>query len=361
MNRMHGIRSQLGAVLLMMSLILVMIIGVLSIFAANNALLYSKSVNNLQNSYEAFEAAQAGLENGIYYLQDNISTVIASPSSGFISYALPTVTLSNSSKYTIAYTNPTADDYNTIRITVVGLSSDNLSTRTVTQLVYYQNSAITFSAVARGNATLIGGSHMTNTETDLNLQTGGSVTINNGAATFTSAGRTSSQNNINSDIQENTVALQGISEPTFFQQMTGTSKSSALSMAQASGTYYNNAVSGGDYSQQLNGKEGVVIYIDQATVSIGQGARIGSEDNPVTIIVNGDVTIDNGVRIYGYVYSTGPATGMNLAGGAHITGGVASYGVLNISNGFRLEYADISPIANSSTSAVKISGTWRDF
>ena len=157
--------------------------------------------------------------------------------------------------------------------------------------------------------TLVGGSTLTNTITNLNISTGGTVTINNGASTYTSSGQTSSQGNFGSDIQQNVASYAGMTEGSFFQSIFGSPEATVLSTVQTAGNYYSNA--GPDYSQTLNGKQGSTYWINQtngSTVTLGQGVTIGSAANPVTLIVQGDLSIANGVTFYGFIYASGPST-----------------------------------------------------
>ena len=356
MNKKHD-----GAATFVMSIIIVMLTVLLMIFAGNFGSLTSKSTANVLRNDQAFNAAQAGLDYGIAFVQGNYGTVTANPVSGYINYSIARVTLANNASFVVSITNPTASNYSLLTITSTGTGNDATSTRVIMQQTYLQSNNITFTAVSGGNVTFVGGSKLTNTLTNLNLQTGGTFTINNGAATYTSSGQSSTQGNIKSDVKQNVAALQGMTEPQFFQTVVGASEASVQAQAQASGTNYNNAVAGGDYSQTLKGKSGVTIFITQSSVSLGQGVTIGTAANPVTIIVEGDLTIANGVTIYGYVYSSAPSAGFNLAGGAAMTGGIASYGVMNISNGFQLTYSNISKIAGGASTLGKISGSWKDF
>jgi hypothetical protein len=223
---------------------------------------------------------------------------------------------------------------------------------------------INASVSTLGNITLVGGSTLTNTVTNTNISTGGTVTINNGAQTYTSSGAASSQGHIGSDIQQNVAAYQGLSESAYFNKLFGVTEATEKAIVQSSGLYYTNLAA--DYSQKLSGVTGKTIWISQtngSTVTLGQGVTIGSSANPVTIIVMGDLNIANGVTIYGFVYASGSSSGFTLAGGAKIYGGIASGNTMNISNGFQLIYNKFPIVAGGGSSGAyaKVPGTWRDF
>lgn len=359
---------QKGAATLIITAILLSAALLLLVFSAQYGMMQQKLTSNQTRASEAFQAAEAGLEFASAYLVANSATITASPSNGYINYgasdsALTNVALSNGSQFSVVYTNPTQNNYQLIQMTSTGTSADGTSTRVVSEQAYKQQSSFNFSASALKNVTLVGGAVLRNTVNNLNVTSGGSVTINNGGYTMTSSGLSSFQGNIKSDVQQNVSTYGSMSETTYFQSIFGATKASMQSTAQASNTYYNN--SGPDYSQTLNGKKGQTIYINQtngATVNIGQGVTIGSEANPVTLVVNGNLTIANGATIYGFVYASSPTAAVNLAGGARIFGGIATGGSLSISNAFQLTYTKY-PLASSGSSGTfaTVPGTWKDF
>src|SRR5262245_10950522 len=114
------LRSQMGAAVLIMTIILLSLSTLIILFAADFGVTQGKSIANLNRRTTAMQAADAGLEFGINYLRQNSTTILANPVSGFISaYSdenTNNVSLSNGGKYTIAYANPTANNYNLIRI-----------------------------------------------------------------------------------------------------------------------------------------------------------------------------------------------------------------------------------------------------
>lgn len=348
-----------GAVFLMIALFLMVAALLFSIVQARFSGTQQKISSNIYQNSVAFYAAEAGLQYGISFLLANPGTVTGSASGGMINYSIGPLTLLNNGSYTVKITNLTANNYNLLKISSTGKGANN-STRTVQQLIASSASYITGSAVARNNVSFVGGSVLSNTINNINLTMGGTLTINNGAYTITSSGTTTTQGNIKSDVQQNVTAYQSMTEPQFFQNVFGSSASSIQSSAQATGTYYNNSVGGGDYSQTLKNKSGVTIFINQSTVSLGQGVTIGTPTKPVTIIVKGNLTIANGVTIYGFVYSSSPG-GFNLAGGAKLYGGIASYGNMNITNNFQLYYRQYPKLVGSNTSYALVPGSWKDF
>jgi Tfp pilus assembly protein PilX len=360
--------KQKGAATLIVTVILLTAALLLLVFSAQYGVMQQKLTSNQTRANEAFAAAEAGLEFGLVYLAANSSTVTASPSNGYINYgasnsSLTNVTLSNNSQFSVVYTNPTQNNYQRILVTSTGTSADGTATKVISEQAYQQESSFTTSASALKNFSLTGGAKVENMVTDLNITIGGALTIDNGASTSTSSGKSSSQGNYESDVEQNVSTYSDMSETTYFQNVFGASKAAVQSTAETSGSYYSNA--GPDYSQALNGKKGETIYINQtngATVNIGQGVTIGSASNPVTLVVNGNLSIENGATIYGFVYASSPTSALNLAGGTRIYGGIASGGSVNISNGVRVTYTKY-PLTSSTSlgTFVRVPGTWEDF
>src|SRR3990167_6095672 len=135
-NRKHNMRNKVklmtrghhGAAILVFTLVLVTLSTLIILFAANYGRLNDKSVTNINRHYQAFEAAQAGMEFGINYLDENNAAILASPAGGYIlpysNSSTNNVVLANNSRYTITYSNPVANNYTLIKVTSVGTSDD---------------------------------------------------------------------------------------------------------------------------------------------------------------------------------------------------------------------------------------------
>src|SRR4029079_10431129 len=122
----------------------------------------------------------------IAFIQTNRSTIIASPSGGFITYgssnsSLTNVTLGNGSKFSVVYTNPTANDYTLILITSTGTSADNTSTSTVRQLVKFKPLLVN---VPNNPSTVRGTAHVGGSATVINNGSGNVSIIAGGSITF---------------------------------------------------------------------------------------------------------------------------------------------------------------------------------
>ncbi len=361
---------QSGASLLIMTLILMSLTMVIIIFAANYGAMQSKSIANINRQQQAMNAAQAGLEFGITYLTVNNATILASPVSGhlaaFSNSSVTNVALSNGSKFSITYSNPIANDYTLILISSTGTSDDNSATVGVSQLVKYGSMLLNIPGaplVSIGSVALGGNSEIVNTYNNTTVVSGSTVSMSGSSETTLSSGTSSSPGNIQSDIQQNSSSLSAISANDFFASYFGQSPSTIKSSVQ---NYYTNNVAT-NYSDQLNGKTGTSIWIDQTSglATLNGSTTIGSVTNPVLLIINGDIRFNGNLTIYGYVYVNGTATS-TIIGNTTIIGGISNTGALSSASGsVEVSYSP-TVLANLQNNAsmryyAKVPGSWKDF
>lgn len=363
------IEQHSGAVTLTMTLVLMVLSTMIVIFAANYGKMLSKSIANIQRNGQAYEAAQAGLEFGINYLQQNSSTILANPVSGYIpAYSdsnITNVTLPNNSKFSITYSNPTAYNYTVIKVSSTGTSDDSSSTRTISQLVKFGSlllNAPTRPLILKGALTLTGSSQIYNTNNNFTVQSGSTTSLFNTSLTFLSSGISSYAGNINSDITQNDSTLAGTSSADLFVKYFGLPAS--IINSSMLNKFNNN--SNTDYSSSLNGLRGTSILINQTagTATISGTTTIGSSSNPVVLIINGTPIFSNSTTIYGFVYIDNPSTAQ-LTGNVVIIGGLVATGSVSLSNSARVIYSSIVldnlQNLNSLRYYAKIPGSWKDF
>jgi Tfp pilus assembly protein PilX len=350
-----------GVTTIVMTTLLLITMTLIIMFAAYNTLFAQKIFANQYRNQQAFEAAQAGLEYAMEYLNANSSAIELTATGGVVNYAIAKTTLTNNSSFTANINNPTASNYTLFLVTATGSSDDGTATRTVQIYMGQEANYPVNSLLSAGAVTLTGGATLTNTTTNINIVSGGAVTINNGADTVTSSGVTSSQGHYGSDVQQNVTAYQGLTEAQLFADVFGTSEASEKATMN---TYYNNTATSGNYGPLLSGVTNKSIWIDQpngATVSIQNGYTVGSATAPVLLIVEGTggVNIANGVTFYGYIYSSGT---VSLAGGAKIYGGISTDGATNISNGVgAIAFTKYGNLTIGSAIYGKVPGSWKDF
>jgi Tfp pilus assembly protein PilX len=362
-------RSNEGAATLLLTLVLATISTLIIVFAANYGRLQDKFMSNINRHYQAFEAAQAGLEFGINYLKVNNSTILANPVAGYIpAYSdsnTNNVIMGNSSKYTITYSNPIANNYTLIKVSSNGISDDGTSTHTVSQLVQFGSLLINTPAlplISKGEITLSGNSQIINTYSNVTVQTGESADMHGSSSTILNSGTSSTPGNIKSDIQQNVSSLANMSNNDFFSSYFGLSPTSIKSSV---AHYYSNS-SSTNYKNTLSGMTGTSIWIDQTngTASLNGSVTIGSTTNPVLLIINGDVNFSGNVTIYGYVFILGSSE-TDLTGNVTIIGGMATTGEINTTGSIQIVYSPsvLTNLQNNSSMRyyAKVPGSWRDF
>jgi Tfp pilus assembly protein PilX len=364
------LKSQRGAAMLVMALVLTTLSMLIVIFAAHYGNLQSKAVTNITRNQQAMNAAQAGLEFGISYLNVNSATILASPVSGYLApfsnSSTTNVTLSNGCKFSITYSNPTANNYKLIKITSVGSSDDGTAVTTVSQLVQFGSMLLNIPGspmISLGSVTLSGNSEIVNVYSGTTIQTALGVSISGSATTTLASGTSSDKNGIKSDVQQNVASLQSLSHDDFFSTIFGLSTSSIKSSV---GNYYTSSVTT-DYASTLNGKTGTSIWIDQTggTATLTSNATIGSAASPVILIINGPVRFQGNVTIYGYVFVTGTST-TDLLGNVTINGAMGTTDNTSASTGsVQVNY---SPSVLGNLQNVnglkyyaKVPGSWKEF
>lgn len=358
-----------GAATLLFAVVLIVLSTLIIIFAANFGRTQDQIVANQHRNNQAFQAAEAGMEFAINYLQKNLSTIIAFPANGFINYSDSSTTniaLPNGSKFSAVYTNPTANNYDLILITSTGVSDDGSSSHVVIQLVQkgiFLPTPGTRTLTSKGTVFLDTGTIIKNIITNQNVQAGSTVTFNGTAISVTSTGTTSSSSGIGPDVQQNSGAISSESQADFFT----TYFDSNTDILKGEVDHYYTNSSNTDYSATLNNFVGTSIWIDQATgttATINGATTIGSSTNPVILVVNGNLSLTGGVTIYGFVFVTGTTTMTIPNGKNNITGGFVSAGNVNLT-GTTITY-DATVLSNLQTNPAmryfaKVPGSWKDF
>lgn len=361
-------RKQQGAATLIITIIALFTITLIVLFAGNFGVMQQKTTTNLYNSNQAYEAAEAGLEFAIPYLQKNQSTILANKSGGYLSppysdSSTTNVTLANGSQYSIVYSNPTANNYNLIKITVTGTSAGGAATRTISQLVQYGgnlNTVPTSTLVSQGTVNLSGNTSIVNKETNSTIVSGTGVTLSGASATTTSTGG-SNKDNMGGDITQNNSALNTTTPSDLFANYFGVSSTVFKNNVT---NYYSNS-SDTNYSSTFNGMTGNIIWIDQTggNAVINGNVTIGSPTNPVILIVNGNLYLSGTPTIYGLIYEMGGATQTDVLGNVALNGGLITSGTLNVSGSTTITYSSsiLNVLKDSNGYFAKVPGSWKDF
>ncbi len=362
-------QTECGAITIILTVILFVLATLIILFAASYSMMQEKTSINFFASTQAYQAAEAGLEYAINYLQKNSATILANPVGGYIpAYSdvnTSNVTLANNSKYTFVYSNPVANNYKLILITSTGTNADGTATRVISQEVQFGSLLISPPSIpitSKGNISIGGNSTVTNTQSGTTVKSGGTVSVSGSGETVLSGGVSSTAGNIKSDIQQNVGSISSLSNGDLFSTYFGVS----MGVVKSDISHYYSNSSATNYSSTLNNMTGTSIWIDQTSgvATINGSTVIGSAANPVLLIVNGDLDLSGNVTIYGFVYVIGQAT-TEVLGNVSITGGLISTGDLNLAGHTQLAFSSavLSSLQNQSSMSyyAKVPGTWKDF
>jgi Tfp pilus assembly protein PilX len=356
-----------GTTVLVLTAMLLLSATLIVIFAGNYSQMQSKITSNQYRGQQAFQAAQAGLEFGLAYLIQNSSTILATPSGGYIlpfsNASTTNVTLSNNSKYSIVYTNPIANNYNLILITSTGTSDDGTSTRVVSEEFYAGSDLIAYGSyalVSKGTLSMSGNTTVTNTQTNNTLEAGGSVAGNGNFKTITGNGTSSTSGNYSADIQQNVTSLANTANADLFSGYFGMTEAQYIS--KAAHTYTNAS----NYATTLNGLTGTTVYINQTSGSanFSGSATIGTPSSPVLIVIDGNLNISGNFTLYGFIFVNGASsTTTNLSGNITIIGGVATTDNVSASGNLNVTYnnAVLNGVQSSTSYFARVPGAWKDF
>ena len=358
--------KQKGAATIVITVLLLVTITLIILFAASYTLMRQKIASNDYRNNQAYQAAEAGLEFAVPYFQQNSTTILANPVSGYLApfsnSSTQNVTLGNNSRYTITYTNPVANNYNLILITVVGTSDDGTATRTISQQVQFGSLLVTTppaSIVSKGSVSMTGSTNLVNTSTNTNISSGSTVSLSGSAQTSTSAGNVSSAGNLGSDILQNVSSLSSLSTNDFIATYLG----GTPNQVKGSFTYYYTNSTNTNYSSILNNKTGT-IWIDQTggQATLSGSATIGTTNSPVLLVVNGNLNISGSVQINGLVIIIGDPS-VSVTGSVQINGGLMTSGNLVFSGSTQINYTPsaFTKLQQSTSYYAKVPGSWKDF
>jgi hypothetical protein len=357
-----------GAATILITVILLSVSTLIVLFAANYGVMQQKASANSYRYYQAYEAAEAGLEFAIPYLQKNKTTILAGPVGGYIpaysDSSTANVTLGNNSKYTIVYSNPIANNYDLIKITVTGTSDDGTSSQVISQLVKFDsflsttpNSPLT----AKGAVTLKGSAQVNNPTATTNIVSGSTISIEGSASTTTNnPGITSTASGLSSDVTQNNSSLSSMTPDQMFLNYFGVSQSEFKNSVS---NYYSNS-SDTNYNSALNGKTNTMIWIDQTggTAKLDGSTVIGSATQPVILVVNGDLRLAGTATIYGLVFVLGEAD-TDSVGSSNIYGALINTGSLSLNGSAQVNYSTstLNSLNQNIGYFAKVPGSWVDF
>lgn len=191
-------RKQKGMAALMVTMTILAVVTIITLFTARVIVTDNKIYSNVRNNMDALNAAQAGFDYALGYLNAFPYVLIgtATPNglgycaSAATTYSLPSGTLANGSTYTMTFSCMTASDFVTFKLTTVGTSKEGTSTRTINATLK-QFCGVSLPLVSRGALSIINSAVISNpiSAATRTIDSGGTTTLSNTAtATSTTGG-----------------------------------------------------------------------------------------------------------------------------------------------------------------------------
>ncbi len=364
-----GLKASKGAAVMitMFSLLLVSSLVVLS--SAKSIKANTVVVRNQLFEDQAFESAEAGIEFGLVHLKENRSTIVAdADSDGFIDSYTPSATTSvdngNNTTYSIVYNNPTANNFDITQLSVTGTSDAGNVNKILTQLairIPFMENAPPAGFITYGGVNLSGNITIENTNTPTTIWSGGAVGLSGAANTNCGIGCGSDRNNTGTDMVENDAQLSGLSGDDFFENIMGMDKTTMQNSADINLTYGSNQNLSSVLDPDSN--NGKAIWINQTggTASFSGNSTIGSQAEPVILVINGDFKANGNTIVYGVIYVTqdwansGGGT-LTVHGAVIVEGDYSGSGTPNI-----IYDPLVLDNVTELTDFAKVAGSWRDF
>nr|WP_286240310.1 hypothetical protein [Neptuniibacter halophilus] len=373
--------------------LLVVILGI-SFYTSETVIMEKKVVGNEYRAKQAFHAAQAGVDYGIAYArigldQDDDGVLDLSGASGAtesIGVGEFSVTLSDISS---------AADMSLIQVESIGESDDGNISRTISVLigeVPLLPNPPDLPIVARGYVDATGNLNVYNLFTNLNIWSGDSISSWGSADTYIrdpswndSGGWTSgnlgdyiettyydnglsfdivndidsisstTKNTTGPDVIDGDTNLSSSTPEEFIQNFFGKTLDELTEAATLKMTGNELKAS---TSAQISGN---LIYLTDAKLNGDpSGGTIGTRENPVVLVTDGDLQITGGPTIYGVVVARRVD---KVAGTMTVVGGIVSENELDMGTGTANVYYDESTIENTSKLKTMqvIRGSWKDW
>lgn len=400
---------QRGAIALFMTVIILLAVTLTVIFTARTASMEQRMSANEVRAKQAANAAQAGLERAVAYVQgmgnNNVQqTFTADFAANGMTYRArlwnvdaatpPPACAVNPSlpAFTTGNTGNTPINTRNVLIYACGWS-DDLSARKVAMVQIKAGPSLgyppTNPVISRGAALVNGHARVFNLFNNLTVWAGANLSVSgNPGNTFVrhpneevpsldllkslsdsdgnalllpgkpatcgnKVGKyvcTTDKAKVGPDVIDHDLSIADLNDAEFFQNFMGMNKAD-----------YKNNIATAVYttsSPDLSQVAGQVVWIEHNDVNLS--GTVGSRANPVVLVVNGDLRISGQFTFYGVIYVDGD---LWATGGPEFYGSVIIRGDLD--KGAGTPYFIFDPVAASGANELGrrsvISGTWRDW
>lgn len=400
-------RREQGISTLAVTLIIVLLTGLAMTYSSRNAINEQRLAANEQRDRQATAAAQAGLDIALAYMEgggidrnnDNVADAVPAASvtvgstravfcsqnailDNLVCPATP-ATLSCGNGFT-----PPASEFTRVVAFACGWSDDNTAVRKMTQLFASGPSlggGLQTPLISKGTTNLLtGGGSVMNYDNDLTVWTGDSILgQSNTGKTFindktgatpadlrTEANSPSCNNppagytcstqgaNIGHDTITGDTRLSSLSTDAFFATFFGKPRAEYKSSVSTS-----NVFDGANINQsQLNAvasSGNAVIWVEGNLDGSTLPNPVGSQEKPVILIVNGDMSLSSNTVINGIVFVSGNVSGN---GTPKVFGSMIVNGTSAFTGNLLIVYDGVvAKKAETIGKVSKVPGSWRDW
>lgn len=385
LEQIRNPNTQRGAVTLLASLSILMVITIMTLVSTEIYTVESRSSANQVRERQALEAAMTGFERAMAYINENsgpdadcdmtdpntcVADSIASPASpvsvtsgGSYAVEICSATTSLPSDPTTAC-NAARYSYNKFKKLLIyarGWSDDGTGIRHIVAVT--ENAPGVANApgnplTTKGTAVINGSGDVTNPEGRSTVWSGQSVDFTNAnfkTNILSPSGEgvieSSRAGNPGPDVIENDGNISNVSGDAFFANFFGTDPASYKQL------YANHTFNSSDINSQ-DGTVGRSMWAEGDAAPSGNPV-FGSADDPVILIINGNLDISGNITVNGLLYVIGD---MNGTGNVTVNGAVVVQGSTDVSGSFDVFFdSDLLSGLGQVGQATVTPGSWKDW
>jgi hypothetical protein len=391
--------QQRGAASLVVSLIILALITMVTIYTSKSIITEQKITNNDYRAKQAFEAAEAGIGVAINYYSDDpdlnsdgvLDGVFDSDNDGVGDSANSMVGTSNR---VIVNATDLSGNMTILRITSQGFSDDDTAMSTIVQVISTVNPLPNTPSnpfTTRSNVTITGAATIHNPEGHSTIWSGGDVDLGSNNATATEVAdvtdpnypgcmdysktetghcdviQSSNKVTVGLDVIEHDSNLSNLDDSDFFENFFGMSLTNFHESMVTLETTGANA----DTDVQLATNE--IIWVDGDTTftnnttvgckAVVTGTNVCSNSNtkPSIMIIDGDVNIGGTFQFYGILYVTGSIV---ISGASTVYGAMVGGSTVTNQTGGSLNIwydSNVLDAVKRNGPLGSSAGSWRDF
>lgn len=292
-------RSAQGFSTLVFTLVILLSITMLATVSSQAVVTQQKVLTNYHHGQSAFDAAQAGLEYALPYLDTNYETLVDG--------VRLEQTLGNGASFatSIQY----LDGKNLLRVTSIGYSSDGSDSKTISKIVQYAEPEVTthwpYAVQARSNLMIRDNAELADLGGNLyTAKIGTTATIVDSGKTSLASGASSTSGAIATDVVQNDAELAAKTDEQFQDQFLGAQIADLQAVTTEVEMPVNAGILDGTYIYDYDSTtfapyssaESITLNQVNGEVQIKGSTVIGSAEHPKNLVVNlsGNYTLPSG-------------------------------------------------------------------